>query len=132
MESTKLQVPERKEFAMSIEEYSFGRMVYNGQTYTADLIIFPDRVIDSWWRKQGHLLQIEDLDEILKQPPGILVIGCGKMGVMRVPKKLKTELENRGIQLHVERTKKAVNVFNDLSNDPEKKQNVIGAFHLTC
>jgi len=33
-----------------IESYSFGQMVIDGQEYTSDLIIFPDRINSSWWR----------------------------------------------------------------------------------
>ncbi|MFC2146263.1 MTH938/NDUFAF3 family protein, partial [Acidobacteriota bacterium] len=97
-------------------------------SYTSDLIIYPDRVDPSWWRQKGHLLQIEDLKDILKEGPGILIIGTGVMGVMRVPKELKKQLEAKSIELYVERTGKAVEVF----NSADKRKKVIGAFHLTC
>ena len=113
---------------MKIEVYEFGRMVYGGKTYTADLIIYPDRVDSSWWRLKGHLLQIEDLKDILKEEPGILIIGTGAVGVMKVPKKLKNQLEEKNIEIYVQRTGKAVEVFN--AADSSKK--IIGAFHLTC
>jgi hypothetical protein len=113
---------------MKIEAYEFGRIVYGGKTYTSDLIIYPDRVDPSWWRLKGHLLQIEDLKDILKEEPGILIIGTGAMGVMKVPKELKKQLEEKNIELYVERTGKAVEVF----NSADKSKNVIGAFHLTC
>ena len=45
---------------MKIDSYSFGRIVINGKTYTSDVIIFPDKVDASWWRKEGHLLQLAD------------------------------------------------------------------------
>jgi hypothetical protein len=50
------------------------------------------------------------------------------MGVMKVPKELKKQLEEKNIELYVERTGKAVEVF----NSADKSKNVIGAFHLTC
>lgn len=113
---------------MKIESYSFGKMVYGGQTYTSDLIIYPDRVDASWWRQQGHLLQMMDLEEILKENPHILIIGTGYMGVMKVPAPLKKHLKNKGIELHVERSGKAVKLFNSV----DKTKKVIAAFHLTC
>jgi hypothetical protein len=113
---------------MKIEAYEFGRMVYGGKTYTSDLIIFPDRVDSSWWRLKGHLLQIEDLKDILNEEPGLLIIGTGAMGVMKVPKELKKQLEEKNIELYVEKTGKAVEVF----NSADKSKKVIGAFHLTC
>ena len=46
---------------MLIESYSFGKISINGKIYHSDVIIFPDRVYDSWWRKEGHILHLEDL-----------------------------------------------------------------------
>ena len=113
---------------MKIEAYEFGKMVYGGQTYTSDLIIYPGRVDPSWWRLKGHLLQIADLEDILKEEPDILIIGNGAMGIMKVPEELKKQLEEKNIELYVQRTGKAVEVF----NSAEKNKTVIGAFHLTC
>jgi hypothetical protein len=111
-----------------IESYSFGKMVYDGRVYTADLIIFPGRVFSNWWRLAGHHLHMEDLVEVLAEKPDVLVIGTGKMGVMQVPGALREELKQKGIELVVEKTGEAVRVFN--SADRTKK--VVGAFHLTC
>ena len=113
---------------MNIESYSFGKMVYGGKVYTSDLIIYPHRVDASWWREKGHLLQMKDLGEILKENPDILIIGTGNMGIMKVPGELQEQLLGENIELYVERTKKAVDIFN--STDKIKK--VIAAFHLTC
>lgn len=113
---------------MKIETYSFGKMVYDGKTYTSDLIIYPLHVDASWWRLQGHLLQMQDLTDILKEEPGTLIIGTGYMGVMKVPAELRKQLESKHIELHVEKTQKAVDLFNSAG----KTGKVIAAFHLTC
>ena len=113
---------------MKIEAYSFGEMVYGGKVYTSDLIIYPEGVNPSWWRLKGHYLQREDLEEILKEVPDILIIGTGKMGVMKVPRELREQLSREGIELYVERTQKAVEIFNAV----DKNKKVIAAFHLTC
>ena len=113
---------------MKIEAYEFGKMIYGGQTYTSDLIIYPGRVDPSWWRLKGHLLQTADLGDILKEEPDIIIIGTGAMGIMRVTKELRKQLEERNIELYVLRTGKAVEVF----NTADKNKTVIGAFHLTC
>ena len=115
---------------MKINSYSFGRMVIDDIEYTSDLIIYPGKIDTSWWRKKGHLLQMDDLKEILETNPAVLIIGTGNMGVMKVPGKLRKELTALGIELYVERTKKAAEIFNSLTGDKEKK--VTAAFHLTC
>ncbi len=112
-----------------IEEYSFGRIVVDGKTYTQDLIIFPDRVKSGWWRREGHSLCLEDLEEVLKDPPEILVVGTGYAGLMRVPRDVKERLEEMGIRVVVERTGKAYKTFNKLLSEGRK---VVAALHLTC
>ncbi|OQY18037.1 MAG: hypothetical protein B6I35_13630 [Anaerolineaceae bacterium 4572_32.2] len=44
-----------------IESYRFGRIIIDGQTHSKDVIILPDRVIENWWRQEGHALHLDDL-----------------------------------------------------------------------
>lgn len=113
---------------MRIDSYSFGKIVIDGTTYRSDVIIYPDRVDAPWWRKQGHLLQIEDLAEVLEARPEILVIGTGYSGIMRVPHELLRLIEGKGIMVRAERTSKAAEVYNE--REPGKI--AIAALHITC
>jgi len=113
---------------MHIDSYSFGRIVIDGKTYTSDVIVYPDRVDSSWWRKEGHYLQKPDLSGVIAEKPDILIVGTGDLGVMLVPEGTAQFLESQGITVHVERTGKAVELFNARPKDKK----VIGAFHLTC
>ena len=111
-----------------IESYTFGKIIINGKTYTSDLILYPDKVDDHWWRISGHLLQKEDLKEIIQYKPDVLIVGTGADGLMEVPRETKKFLESNGIKLIVEETSKASKIYNKLKD----KQKVIAAFHLTC
>lgn len=113
---------------MVVESYAFGRMVVRGRTYTSDLIIFPDRVEDSWWRKSGHSLVLEDMATAFEEAPDILVIGTGFMGVMKVTPDVKKYAAEKNIPLIIAKTKKAVERYNQLC----LQKKTIGAFHLTC
>ena len=44
-----------------IDSYGFGRIVVDKMNYDADLIVFPDGVQPGWRRKEGHLLEWEDI-----------------------------------------------------------------------
>jgi hypothetical protein len=116
---------------MLIESYEFGAIVINGKRYTSDVIVLAERVIDGWWRKEGHKVHIEDLDEILKQElkPEVLVLGTGYYGLLKIPPEVENTLKSHGIELVAQPTKKACQTFNKIlkSNKP-----VVGAFHLTC
>jgi hypothetical protein len=111
-----------------IESYAFGRMVISGKTHTSDLIIYSDRIEPSWWRKTGHRLCLQDLKEVLKEDFEVLVVGTGYTGLMKVEQEVKHYAETHGFQLIIEKTKKAVEIFNSLC--AHKK--TVGAFHLTC
>ncbi|MGQ9569936.1 MAG: Mth938-like domain-containing protein [Thermodesulfovibrionales bacterium] len=113
---------------MKIEHYSFGNIVIDGKPYTSDVIIYPERVDSSWWRKQGHSLHIADLKDIIPENPEILVIGTGYSGAMVVPEETLLYLKSKGIDVYIERTTKAVELFNKF----QKGEKVIAALHLTC
>jgi hypothetical protein len=112
-----------------IDSYSFGKIVINGQEYNSDVIVYLDHVKNNWWRKSGHILSKDDLREVFNQNPDILVVGTGSVGMLKVPGKIKNFLEEKHIELIVEKTPEACDIFNKLIVE---KKNVIGAFHLTC
>ena len=111
-----------------IESYSFGSITINGKTYSADVIIYQDIINDRWWRKSGHLLQIEDLKDIIVYNPEILIVGTGAHGLMKISDETKNYLKLKGIELITADTEKACKIYNDLKG----KRKVVGAFHLTC
>lgn len=111
-----------------IEDYSFGRMVIDGKAYTSDVIIFPDRVISSWWRESGHFLSLKDIEVVLEQRPEVLVVGTGSTGLMQVSSEVVKEIRKMGIEVIIQKTSSACRTFNQLAG----KKFVVGAFHLTC
>jgi hypothetical protein len=112
-----------------IEAYSFGRIVVNGKEYTTDLIIFSDRVKDGWWREQGHLLQIKDIEEVVDERLEVLVVGTGYWGLMKVPAETKRYIEAKGIELIIQPTKQAYKTYNKLIQSGKE---AVAALHLTC
>jgi hypothetical protein len=114
---------------VNIEDYRFGRIVIDSKPYTSDVIVFPDRVKDGWWRNEGHELCPADLWEVVQEKPEVLVVGTGHSGLMRVLPKTEEYLEQQGIELRVERTAEACQTFNRLCHSGEK---AVAALHLTC
>jgi hypothetical protein len=113
---------------MKIEQYSFGKITIDGETYTSDVIIYPESVDSSWWRKEGHTLHIEDLQDVMNADPAVVVVGTGFFGIMKVSKETIAFLESKGIEVHAARTGKAVEFFNTL----QAGKKVVAALHLTC
>ena len=111
-----------------IDSYDFGRIIIAGKRYSSDLIVFPDKVRDGWWRKEGHRLHVEDLKDVLEAKPEVLVVGTGYSGLMTVPPETRKYVESEGIELIAQRTAEACKTFNRLV----KSKKVVAAFHLTC
>ncbi|MHA2246980.1 MAG: Mth938-like domain-containing protein [Candidatus Hodarchaeales archaeon] len=112
-----------------IKNYSFGSIRINQNSYSNDVIIFPEEVLPNWWRKEGHNLHLEDLEEILQRKPDILIIGTGYNGIMKVNKNLIIQLEKMGMNILVKKSRNAVNDYNKLVKGNQK---IAAALHLTC
>ncbi len=114
---------------MKIEKYEFGKIIIDGKVFDKDLKILIDKIIPNWWRKEGHHLYLEDIKDLLEEEIEVLIVGTGYMGLMKVDSEVKEYCQKKGIALHVNRTGKAVKIFNELV---QQKKKIAAAFHLTC
>ena len=112
----------------TIDDFRFGKIIINGQLYRKDLIIFTNRIMPNWWREHGHLLSMEDLNEVIEVKPKVLIIGTGMYGRVKVPDKILQNLKSLDIEVIAIRTGKACQIYNQKQADNE----VIAALHLTC
>jgi hypothetical protein len=110
-----------------LENYSFGRLMVDGQEQTRDLIVLPERVVTDWWRREGHSLAIEDLDEVLDELPARLVLGVGAYGRLHPEADVIAELERRGVEVECLLTDAAVRRYGELD-----ERRTAAALHLTC
>jgi hypothetical protein len=110
-----------------LEDYSFGRLTVDGHEHTRDLIVLPDRVVGDWWRREGHSLALADLDEVLDELPGRLVLGVGAHGRLRPDPEVIAELERRGVHVESLPTDAAVRRYGELD-----QRTTAAALHLTC
>lgn len=115
---------------LKIDSFSFGKITIAGKLFTTDVIVYPDRVQSSWVREEEHRPQISEFAEIVQAEPDILIIGTGYAGVMSIPDQIRNFLTSKGIEVRVDKTSKAVEMFNSLQGNPREK--VIAAFHITC
>ena len=114
-------------FKSMIEAYRFGKIIIDGKEFTNDVIVFPDKIQSSWWRKEGHRLQLIDLEGVFAKNPKVLIVGTGHDGVMKVDSQVRSFCREKGIELIDLKTAQAVKKYNELAGP-----GVIGAFHLTC
>ena len=110
-----------------IEEYEFGKIVIDGETYTDDVIIIEGKVYPEWWREQGHFLQKIDLGPILEAKIHTLIIGTGHDGVMKVGEDVQKYCKEEGIKLIALKSGEAVDKCNEIMG-----KGVAAGIHLTC
>jgi hypothetical protein len=111
----------------AITGYSFGRVEVDGREHTRDLIVLPGRVFADWWRRDGHSLVIEDLEEVLDDLPERLIVGCGAHGRLQPDPSVVEALRRRGVKMEALPTGEAVQRYGEL--DPVR---TAAALHLTC
>lgn len=110
-----------------IRDYRFGHVVVEGQEETRDVVVLPSRVVRNWWRRDGHALVLEDLEDVLDELPERLIVGMGASSQMRPDPATLERLRERGVAVECLPTDRAVIRFAEL--DPAR---TAAALHLTC
>jgi hypothetical protein len=111
----------------TIDEYSFGRIVVDGEEQTRDVILLPGRLVTNWWRANGHILVLADLADVLEELPERLLVGTGAYAQMRPEPGTLEQLRKRGVEVEALPTDEAVQRYGEL--DPT---HTAAALHLTC
>ena len=115
---------------MHIDRYGFGELVVDGREIRTDVLVTPGGVQEHWWRREGHVLHLEDLGTLLDSHPQRLIIGTGAFGHMRPDPGLGPELAARGVTVEMFPTAAAVDRINELLQ--LGAGGWAGALHLTC
>ena len=115
---------------MRIDRYGSGELVVDGREIHSDVLLTPGGVQEHWWRREGHVLRLEDLRALLDAPPERLIIGSGAFGRMRPDPRHGPEHAARGVTVEVLPTAAAVDRINELLR--LDRGSWAGALHLTC
>ena len=112
-----------------IEKFAFGKIVVNGTGYNGDIKIVDGRVVSNWWRKNGHQVDVSDVEDILAVQPEAVVIGQGDPGLMKASSRLREALEKQGIALIEDKTAGAIRTYNRLLKEGRR---VCAGIHVGC
>lgn len=109
-----------------IQEIKYGEILLNDKTYYSDMVV--------WWDnkkkmlEKTHIVDLDLLKRILEEKPDCLVIGVGLEGTMKIDPKAKQVLEKNQVPVFVEKTLKAMEIYNAFLDQGKK---VVGIMHVT-
>jgi len=52
-------------------------------SFCKDLKIIGDRIVENWWRAEGHRVDVSDIGDILAVTPEVRIIGTGYAGLWK-------------------------------------------------
>jgi hypothetical protein len=110
-----------------INSYSFGNIIIDGKSYSNDVIIYPGGIHKNWFRREGHVLCLDDIQEYLGEGCKTLIMGTGASGMVRILPEVEDFCNRSNIELIACPTAKAIELFNN-----SNANTTVGAFHLTC
>ena len=119
-----------------ITDLSWGSMevsIAGEKQHFKDCKVWPGSAREWRWGETGthHSpgIQPADIEEILSHDVEVVVLARGEFARLGVCAETEALLRERGIPYHVEKTKKAVQIFNNLAREGKR---VGGVFHSTC
>src|SRR4030042_2154619 len=119
-----------------IEEYKFGSITIDGKTYNHDVEVRWTGETLKWWRKESHIVGVDDIQRAVEVRPDTIIIGTGESGVAKVTEEAQNFIKENGIKLIIDLTEQATKTFNVINEESEeeegKQEKEIGLFHLTC
>ena len=74
-------------------------------------------------------IQLVDIEEVLEKGAETIILTRGQFGRLDISPQVETFLRERGVDYHIENTRKAVALFNELVQQGKR---VGGVFHSTC
>ncbi|UCH62907.1 MAG: Mth938-like domain-containing protein [Fidelibacterota bacterium] len=118
--------------APRISRLSWGRVEVEGHGNYKDVKLYPGGCRAWDWRETGtgHVpgIQPADVEELLQHGAAVAVLSSGVYGRLQVCPETMQLLKDRGITVHLLRTREAVRVYNEC----RERGPVGGLIHSTC
>lgn len=111
---------------VKINSTTFGEIVINGKTYYSDMIVWWDGKKE--FRDKSHIFDVDEFVKLLKKNPKAIVIGTGQKGTVKIPEEVMELSEMKGVEIFVETSQKAIEIFNGFV---KIKKKVVAVIHTT-
>lgn len=112
---------------VEINSTEFGEITIDGRTYYSDVIVWWNGEVEMVVKK--HSIDMDDLAKFMEKKPEAIIIGIGQTNGVRVMPEVKQVLEDKDIELYVEPSSKAIEIFNSFV---QSKKKAVAKIHTTC
>lgn len=115
-----------------IIKLSWGSIEIENHGVFKDVKLSPNCSIEWNWQETGtkHFpgIQYSDVEELINNQCEVISLSRGVLGRLNVSKELIGKLDSKGLEVHVQKTNKAVKLYNELI----KTRKVGALIHTTC
>jgi len=112
---------------MKIDFVKLGEISINGKIYYSDVIAYWDGEIEMVTK--DHIFHHNDLLKISQKNPEMIIIGTGLNQMVRITEEAQALAEEKGIELFIEESKKASEIFTAFVFEGKK---AVAVIHTTC
>lgn len=116
-----------------VEAFKFGSIIVDGKKYRRDVLLFPDGTMRDrkrgFWRFGSHSIKKEEVEELIKASPDIVVFGKGVYSRAKLSSDALRSLKESKAELIILPSKEAVLKVNELL-DANKR--LAALIHITC
>ena len=112
---------------VNIDAVKFGELVVDGKVYYSDMVVYWDGSLE--FRKKSHIFGMQEFGTIMRKKPDSVVIGTGLVGVVKVAEGVMEEAEKKKVNIFVDVSHKAVDIFNGLVST---RKRAVAVIHTTC
>ena len=117
-----------------IDKMKWGKIIVGNKEYH-DILVYGDTLEEREYERlkelfgTGHKIGNWEVEKLFSDDPGIIIIGIGWAGCLKVPPIIEKEAKHRGITMKLLKSPRAVKEFNKLMDEGKKVNALI---HSTC
>ena len=116
-----------------VDSFSFGSIVIDGKKYGRDILVFPDGTVrqrkGGFWRFGSHAIKREEIEELVKAKPEVVVVGTGTSAKARLARDAELWAKEAKVELMTAPSREAVDRVNRLLAEGKR---VSALIHITC
>jgi hypothetical protein len=124
-----IKKPRHQSNSVMINSTKFGSITIGNKKYDNDVLVSYKDTVKEGKTNSRHLISKKEFALLLEENPGVIVVGTGQEGCLKISSDVSDIAENKGIEIVESTTPEAIKKFNQLYASGRK---VVGYMHVTC